>query len=244
MIRKIIRIDTEKCNGCALCVNACSEGAIAIVDGKAALIRDDYCDGLGTCLPTCPAGAIGFEEREAAAYDGEAHAAAAGQLPCGCPGANARALNHAPPGRCCAPVQSSAPEQCYAPGQCCASVRSELRQWPVQIKLAPVNAPYFNGARLLVAADCAAYAYGDFHSRYMKDRITLIGCPKLDNTDYSEKLADIMANNNIKSVTIARMEVPCCYGIEDAVISAMHKSGKFVPWQVVTLTIDGESVEA
>jgi len=211
MIRKI-KIDAEKCDGSALCVNACSEGAIAIVDGEAAAYDEAAANGLRN--------------------------AAAGQIPCGCPGAQAMAAGHAPPERYCTP------EQCYASGQCCASARSELKQWPIQIKLAPINAPYFDGAHLLIAADCAAYAYGDFHSRYMKDRITLIGCPKLDNADYSEKLAEIMANNKIESVTIARMEVPCCVGIEDAVISAMHKSGKFVPWQLVILTIDGESVEA
>ena len=253
MIRKIIKIDSEKCNGCGICVDACHEDAIAMIDGKAKLIRDDYCDGLGNCLPACPAGAISFEEREAAAFNEEAvkavqkrqeSATGSADLPCGCPGSNARELGRAAPGQdtvlCCAE------ESCASPEACCAAAPpvSELRQWPVQIKLVPVNAPYFKDARLLIAADCAAYAYGNFHSRYMKDRITLIGCPKLDSTDYSEKLAEIIAQNDIKSILVIRMEVPCCAGIEHAVVTAMQKAGKFLPWQVVTMGIDGKSFEA
>ena len=229
MIRQIIKINEVECNGCGLCADACHEGAIAIVNGKAKLIRDDYCDGLGNCLPVCPTGAITFEQREAAEYD-EATVKAKQEPPaCGCPGSNARAIVREAPERP-APVQ--APES-----------ESQLNQWPVQIKLVPVNAPYFDGANLLVAADCAAYAYAGFHAEFMRNKITVIGCPKLDDVDYSEKLTAIIKSNNIKSVTVVRMEVPCCGGIEYAVKTALLKSGKMIPWQVVTLSTEGEVLE-
>lgn len=230
MIRKIIQIDEEKCNGCGACAEACHEGAIRMVDGKAKLIRDDYCDGLGDCLPACPVDAIHFVEREALPYDEAAVAQsrqAVGNLPCGCPGTQARALKQASP---CASSQASAGEP----------VGSELRQWPVQIKLAPVNAPYFDGAELLIAADCSAYAYGNFHREFMRGRVTLVGCPKLDGVDYSEKLVEILRTNDICSVTVTRMEVPCCGGLEHAVRSALEECGKSIPSQVVTLTTDGK----
>ena len=208
MIRRIIQIDKEKCNGCGLCANACHEGAIGMVDGKAKLLRDDYCDGLGDCLPACPAGAISFVEREAAAYDEEA----------------VRVHMETRAGAC--------------------DLTSQLSSWPVQIKLAPVKAPYFENARLLIAADCTAYAYGNFHNEFIKDHVTLIGCPKLDSVDYSEKLTEIIRQNNIKSVTVVRMEVPCCGGIENAVKKALMNSGKFIPWKVVTISIDGQILDA
>lgn len=237
MLRKIIRIDEEKCNGCGACAAACHEGAIGMVDGKARLLREDYCDGLGDCLPACPTGAITFETREAPAYDEQAVKAAqrerqaAGAHPHGgprggCPGQMARAIQRAP-----APQAADAPA---GPGAV-----SQLAQWPVQIKLAPVNAPYFNGAKLLIAADCTAYARADFHARYMRGKVTLIGCPKLDEGDYAEKLTQIIAQNDIQSVTVVRMEVPCCGGIENALRRALQASGKFIPWQVVTLATDG-----
>jgi NAD-dependent dihydropyrimidine dehydrogenase PreA subunit len=230
MLRNIIRIDEEKCNGCGLCVNACHEGAIGIVDGKAKLLREDYCDGLGDCLGECPMGAITIEEREALAYDEaavKAHMQKTEPLPCGCPGTSARAISH------------SARTHSEPAGE----VESQLSQWPVQIKLVPVNAPYFKNANLLVAADCAAYAYGNFHSRFIRNRVTLIGCPKLDMVDYSEKLTEIIKNNDIKSVTAVRMEVPCCGGIEHAVKQALMNSGKFIPWQVVTISADGRILD-
>ncbi|MCL2797415.1 MAG: 4Fe-4S binding protein [Firmicutes bacterium] len=242
MIRKIIKIDEQKCNGCGLCVSACHEGAIGMVAGKARLLRDDYCDGLGNCLPVCPTNAIGFEEREAAEYDEaavKAHEAAvkadmeiqpAATLACGCPGTNSKSFKR---GLSAAPVQTAMPEP----------VQTYLNQWPVQIKLVPIGAPYFAGANLLVAADCAAYAYGNFHSRFMKNKITVIGCPKLDEGDYSEKLTAILKNNAIKSVTIVRMSVPCCGGIENAAKTALQRSGKMIPWQVVTISTDGEILE-
>ena len=230
MIRKIIKIDEEKCNGCGACAAACHEGAIEMVNGKARLTREDYCDGLGDCLPACPTGAITFEEREAPAYNESAVLASKaqkkGNLPCGCPGTNSKAIK-----RESCDVGTSSP------------VTSQLLQWPVQIKLVPVNAPYFNGANLLVAADCTAYAYGNFHSEFIRNRITLIGCPKLDEGDYAEKLTAIIANNDIKSVTVVRMEVPCCGGIENAVKRALLASGKFIPWRVVTVTTDGRIIE-
>lgn len=213
MIRKIIQIDEEKCNGCGLCAQACHEGAIGMVNGKAKLLRDDYCDGLGDCLPACPAGAITFVEREAAAYD-EAAVKAAQR----------------------AKKQQS--DTCTAP-QTIPAQKSQLSQWPVQIKLSPVTAPYFDGANLLIAADCTAYAYADFHNEFIRNHVTLIGCPKLDHTDYSEKLTEILRSNDIQSITVVRMEVPCCGGIELAVKNALEKSEKHIPWQVVTVTIDG-----
>lgn len=233
MIRKIIHIDEEKCIGCGACADACHEGAIEMVDGKARLTREDYCDGLGDCLPACPTEAITFEEREAPAYDEAAVQAAKKEkasLPCGCPGMQAKAL-HREPGAAAA-----------APGAQ-VSAASQLSQWPVQIKLAPVNAPYFDGAKLLVAADCTAYAYGDFHNEFIRGHVTLIGCPKLDEGDYAQKLTQIIAENDIKSVTVARMEVPCCGGMENAVKRALQASGKFIPWNVVTISTDGRILD-
>jgi len=218
-------------------VDSCHEGAIVMMNGKAVLVRDDYCDGLGNCLPACPVGAIAIEEREAAAFDEAAAMAAASAtktappLPCGCPGSNARALNR--------PANPAGENAVPASG----AGASELRQWPVQIKLVPVNAPYFKDAHLLVAADCAAYAYADFHGKFMKNKITIVGCPKLDDGDYSEKLTEIISRNDVKSVTVARMEVPCCGGIEHATVKALKNSGKFLPWQVVTLTTDGKILQ-
>ena len=244
MIRKIIKIDKEKCSGCGLCVSACHEGAIGMVDGKAELLRDDYCDGLGTCLPACPAEAITFEEREALEYNESEvkknmnidinmemamENKKTDNLPCGCPGTNAKSI-HREESHGQIPIQS-------------APVGSQLNQWPVQIKLAPLNAPYFNNANLLVSADCCAYAYGNFHNDYMRNKITLIGCPKLDEGDYSEKLTAIIKNNNIKSVTVVRMEVPCCGGIENAVKTALKNSGKMLPWQIVVIGTDGSILE-
>ena len=234
MIRKIIKIDEEKCNGCAACATACHEGAIEMVNGKARLVREDYCDGLGDCLPACPTNAITFEEREAPAYDEAAVLKAKAEkqagndpLPCGCPGANAKAIKREPVFE-----QSSTPP-----------IFSRLSQWPVQIKLVPPAAPYFENANLLIAADCTAYAYGSFHNDFIKNRVTLIGCPKLDMVDYTEKLTQIIANNNIKSVTVVRMEVPCCGGIENATKQALINSGKFVPWNIVTISTDGKIIE-
>lgn len=231
MIRKIIKIDEEKCNGCGICADACHEGAIGIIDGKAKLLREDYCDGLGDCLPACPTGAITFEQREALAYDevavNKAKARKAAPLPCGCPGTNAKAIRRQ------AEVAEAAP----------TAVQSRLSQWPVQIKLVAPNAPYFNGAKLLVAADCTAYAYGNFHNDFIKDKITVIGCPKLDMVDYSEKLTAILRENDIKSVTVVRMEVPCCGGIEAAVKQALINSGKMIPWNVVTISADGRILD-
>lgn len=236
MKRKIIKIDVEKCNGCGLCAAACHEGAIGMENGKAKLMREDYCDGLGDCLPACPVGAISFEEREAPAYDEAAVRAAKlekfrakNALPCGCPGSASkrieRAETHRPP---CAEEPAAG---------------SELAQWPVQIKLAPVNAPWLDKARLLIAADCTAYAYGNFHKTFIRGRVTLIGCPKLDEGDYAEKLTEILTHNDILSVTIVRMEVPCCGGIVSACKRALQASGKMIPWQVVTVTTDGTLIE-
>ena len=235
MIRKIITIDEEKCNGCGACAAACHEGAIEMVDGKAKLTREDYCDGLGDCLPACPMDAISFEEREAPAYNEEAVRLSKMQkqgakLPCGCPGTQSKMLKR----------ERSAPA---APAAKSCSVQSQLMQWPCQIKLVPINAPYFDGADLLIAADCTAYAYGNFHNEFIRNRITLIGCPKLDQGDYTEKLTAIIANNNVRSVKVVRMEVPCCGGIENAVKRALMQSGKFIPWQVVTISTDGKILE-
>ena len=236
MKRRIIEIDENKCNGCGACAEACPEGAIAMVDGKARLMRDDYCDGLGDCLPACPSGAITFVEREAAAYDEQAVMENKQRkmrkegmtLPCGCPGSQSRQIQHAEGGS----TEMPRIEQ-----------MSRLSQWPVQIKLVPVNAPYFDGARLLIAADCTAYAYAAFHERFIKGHITLVGCPKLDGVDYAEKLTEIIRENDIKSVTVVRMEVPCCGGLELAAKKALQQRGKFIPWQVVTVTVDGRLVE-
>ncbi len=206
MVRKIIEIDQEKCNGCGLCAKACREGAIGMVDGKATLLREDYCDGLGDCLPACPTGAITFVNREAAAYDEAAVLAAKANAPKG-------------------------------------DAESQLRQWPVQIKLAPVRAPWLQGCKLLIAADCTAYAYANFHQDFIRDHITLVGCPKLDGVDYSIKLTEILKNNDIRSVTVVRMEVPCCGGLEFAVKKALQDSGKILPWSVVTISTDGKCID-
>ncbi len=230
MLRKVIKIDEDKCIGCSLCVQACNEGAIAMVDGKARLMRDDYCDGLGNCLPVCPTDAISFEEREAAPFDKKAvmenmkKSAPMG----GCPGSMARAMKRNVPARQEEVTQAA---------------ESELAQWPVQIKLVPVNAPYFDGANLLVAADCTAFSYGDFHREFIKNHITIIGCPKLDEGDYADKLTEIIKHNNIKSVKVVRMEVPCCGGIENAVKQALINSGKMIPWQIVVISTDGRIIE-
>ena len=242
MIRKIIHIDKEKCNGCGLCASACHEGAIGMVDGKAQLLREDYCDGLGDCLPACPTGAITFVQREAAAYDEAAvkehlkNREAASVKP-------AVSANHA------APVFSGCPgsrmlqfQRPAAPASVTegsGQAVSELRQWPVQIKLAPVNAPYFQGADLLIAADCTAYAYASFHQDFIRGKVTLVGCPKLDDVDYSEKLTEILRQNDIQNVLIVRMEVPCCGGLEHAVKTALQNSGKMIPWQVKVISTDG-----
>ena len=232
MERRIIRIDEEKCNGCGACASACHEGAIEMINGKAKLTREDYCDGLGDCLPACPTGAITFEVREAPKYDEVAVKKAKAEKmaikhSCACPGSRSRLFEKND-----VPVSENDT----------VTVQSRLMQWPCQIKLIPVNAPYFDNADLLIAADCAAYAYGNFHNEFMKGKITLIGCPKLDAVDYSEKLAQILMNNRVKSVTVVRMEVPCCGGIENAVKRALAASGKMIPWQIVTLTTDGKKL--
>lgn len=274
MVRRVIHIDQEKCNGCGICANACHEGAIGIVDGKAQLLRDDYCDGLGDCLPTCPTGAITFVEREAAAYDeaavkahmerrkqeqaatqvSDTHSSAVQEASAstGCPGSRARQIVHeeTPAFTGCPGSRSrqidhaeeaaeAAQNEAVAP----CSMQSQLTNWPVQIKLAPVRAPYFNHARLLIAADCTAYAYANFHQEFLKGKVALIGCPKLDDVDYSEKLTEIIRNNDIQSVTIVRMEVPCCGGLQHAAMTALQNSGKFIPWQVVTISIDGKILD-
>lgn len=230
MIRRIIQIDEEKCNGCGACAAACHEGAIGMVNGKAKLLRDDYCDGLGDCLPTCPTGAITFVEREAAAYDEKAvqENMKKKATHTGCPGHQMHQFDRTEK----EPVSTE-----HTP------LSSQLGQWPCQIKLVPVNAPYFQGAKLLIAADCTAFAYANLHQDFMKNKITLIGCPKLDNIDYSEKLTEIIKNNDIRSLTIVRMEVPCCGGLEAAAKTALQNSGKFIPWQVVTISIDGKILD-
>ena len=244
MIRRIIEINEDKCNGCGICAEACHEGAIGMVDGKAKLLRDDYCDGLGDCLPACPTGAISFVEREADAYDEAAvkqnqkekqmqsqMQAQGMKLSGGCPGSRLREMKREEePAKEADQVVSS-------------PAATQLRQWPVQIKLVPVNAPYFEDANLLIAADCTAYAYGNFHQEFMRNKVTLIGCPKLDEGDYSEKLTEIIRQNNLKSVTIVRMEVPCCGGLEHAAKKALQESGKFIPWQVVTISLDGRILD-
>ena len=236
MVRRIIEIDQEKCNGCGACAAACHEGAIGMVNGKATLLRDDYCDGLGDCLPTCPTGAITFVEREAAAYDEAAvltkkAAALKNSAPVtrtGCPGSMSQALRHndAP----AAPAVTGGPV-------------SRLAQWPIQIKLLPLEAPFYQGAKLLIAADCTAFSRADFHERFMRGHITMIGCPKLDEGDYAEKLTEILRRNDIREVTVVRMEVPCCGGLQRAAETALRSSGKFIPWQVVTLGRDGNIID-
>ena len=258
MLRKIIKIDTEKCNGCGACAAACHEGAIEMINGKAVLTREDYCDGLGDCLPACPADAIHFEMREAPAYD-EAAVLAAKEakekiaasaangttspsqtkpLPCGCPGSAVRTMNREP--AACS-VGASTPSSSGSAGY--SPVPSQLTNFPIQIKLAPINAPFFDDANLLIAADCTAYAYGNFHQEFIRNHVTLIGCPKLDEVDYAEKLTQIIANNNIKSVTVTRMQVPCCGGLENAVKRALMASGKFIPWRIVTISHDGRILD-
>lgn len=240
MIRRVIDIDEERCTGCRLCVDACHEGAIGMVDGKARLLRDDYCDGLGDCLPACPAGAIAFVEREADAYDEAAVAAhlaarrasdataAAGGAPAGCPGSRARDLGE----------RGSAASGAGVPAA--GDLPSRLAQWPAQIRLMPVQAPYYEGRGLLVAADCTAFACASFHERLMRGKVTVIGCPKLDEGSYADKLAAIIAANAITGVTVARMEVPCCGGLERAAAEALERSGKELPFEVVTLSVNGE----
>ena len=231
MLRRIIQIDEEKCNGCGACAAACHEGAISMVDGKARLMRDDYCDGLGDCLPACPTGAITFVEREAAAYDEAAvkenlrKKSASGHT--GCPGHQMHRFDRPRASSSTVPAPAS----------------SQLGQWPCQIKLVPVNAPYFQRAKLLIAADCTAFAYANLHQDFMRGKFTLIGCLKLDGVDYSEKLTQILRSNDIQSVTIVRMEVPCCGGLELAAQKALQASGKFLPWQVVTISIDGKILD-
>lgn len=239
MIRKIIKIDEEKCNGCEICVSACHEGAIGMVNGKAKLMRDDYCDGLGDCLPGCPVNAISFEEREAAEYDEAAVKAnmaakkngAAPSVHFGCPGMQSKTIERK--------TEKHESHEIKEAGE----MESQLNQWPVQIKLVPVNAPYFNNANLLIAADCTAYSYGDFHNKFMRNKITLIGCPKLDEGDYADKLTAILENNDIKSLTVVRMQVPCCGGIVNAVKKALLQSGKLIPWNIVTISTNGEIIE-
>lgn len=276
MIRRMIEIDEDKCVGCGLCTTACQEGAIAIVDGKAKLIRDDYCDGLGNCLPVCPTNAISFVEREALPFDPAAVEAAKtatatapcdcsgstsasvatsgdsmDTLACGCPGSQVKSLKNSqtdmpnenvcgcPSGIVSTSGQPSRTSSDIPTG---SSVASHLAQWPVQLKLVPVNAPFFDRAKILIAADCTAFALADFHERFMREKVTLIGCPKLDSVDYTEKLTAIIRENNIQSVTVVRMQIPCCVGLESAVKRALQDSGKFLPWQVVTISTDGTIV--
>lgn len=226
MKRKIVHIDESKCNGCGACAQACHEGAIAMINGKAKLIRDDYCDGLGDCLPACPAGAISIQEREAVPFDETAvhEKKKPDILSCGCPGSEVKTIAHS--------------ENTYKESH--EEQPSRLSQWPVQIKLLPLSAPYFNGAKLLIAADCTAYAYAGFHEKFIREHITLIGCPKLDNEDYSKKLTEIIRRNDIREITVVRMEVPCCKGLENAVRLALQNSGKPIPCRVIIISADGK----
>lgn len=244
MIRKIINIDEEKCTGCGLCANACHENAIVMVDGKAKLVKDDFCDGFGDCLPSCPSGAITITEREAAAYDAKAVEMRKQILTQqkmvhshegGCPGSRLRMMNK--------DTESENLNEAERSDISAAVPESQLTTWPVQIKLLPVYAPFYEGAHLLIAADCTAYAYANFHQEFIRNKVCLIGCPKLDQIDYTEKLTQIIANNNIKSVTIVRMEVPCCGGLQYAAEEALKASGKFLPWRVITISIDGKILE-
>jgi ferredoxin len=229
MKRQIIHIDQELCIGCGLCISACQEGAIALIEGKATLIRDDYCDGLGNCLPVCPAGAISFEEREAAPFDPEAVKARDEKQ-------TLTTLQPKPSGEKVTLMQQAPAKQVSTSG-------SERRQWPIQIKLTPVDAAFFEGAHLLVAADCSAFTYENFHRDFARNRVVLIGCPKLDSGDYTQKLTEIIKQNDIKSLQIVRMEVPCCGGLERSAVQALKESGKFIPWQIVTITSDGKVLE-
>lgn len=237
MLRNIIKIDEEKCNGCGLCVSACHEGALQLIDGKARLVSESYCDGLGDCLPECPTGAIVLEERETAAYNEEAvkkhmdksKAQPEAPSPCGCPGTHAKLL-----------IKKQIEATPLLPSE---NLPSQLGQWPCQLKLVPVNAPYLDNAHLLIAADCTAFAYPNIHQKFMRNKITLIACPKLDDIDYSEKLTAILKQNEIKSVTILRMEVPCCGGILQAAKNALSNCGKMIPWNVVTISTDGRILE-
>ncbi len=236
MIRKIINIDEEKCNGCGICAEACHEGAIEMVNGKAKLVRENFCDGLGDCLPACPTGAITFEEREAPEYDEAAvkvHQRMQELLGGGgCPGSSVAQF-----------VGAQEEADAAVPAQTAAKPVSRLAQWPCQIKLVPIQAPFFEGAKLLIAADCTAFAYANLHEEFMKGKVTIIGCPKLDDIDYTEKLTAIIRSNNIQSVTIVRMEVPCCGGLQRATENALQASGKFIPWQVVTISRDGRVLD-
>ena len=236
MIRKIINIDEEKCNGCGICAEACHEGAIEMVNGKAKLVRENFCDGLGDCLPACPTGAITFEEREAPEYDEAAvkvHQRMQELLGGGgCPGSSVAQF-----------VGAQEEADAAVPAQTAAKPVSRLAQWPCQIKLVPIQAPFFEGAKLLIAADCTAFAYANLHEEFMKGKVTIIGCPKLDDIDYAEKLTAIIRDNDIKSVTIIRMEVPCCGGLQRAAENALQASGKFIPWQVVTISRDGKVLD-
>ncbi|NTW71451.1 MAG: 4Fe-4S binding protein [Eubacteriaceae bacterium] len=238
MKRTIINIDESKCVGCGLCISACHEGALKLIDGKARLISDSYCDGLGKCMPKCPTGAMTLEEKDAAEFDMKAaevrkeKASEPAASACGCPGSQTKTIDRKPVADTTQGVQANYEKPV-----------SQLGSWPVQIKLVPANAPYFNNSHLLVAADCTAFAYANIHADYMKNKVTIIGCPKLDSVDYSEKLADILKLNNIKSITVLRMSVPCCGGITNAVIDAMRSSGKMIPWQVVTVGTDGSILD-
>jgi ferredoxin len=265
MLKKVIKIDSDKCVGCGLCAKACQEGAIGMVDGKAKLMREDYCDGLGNCLPVCPTNAISFEEREITQHNQDTkstdngsiskkHEASVSEesvdekpaLACGCPGTMAKTFDRdakKQQGESRPQTQSGNVQETNRQDQQISALDSQLRQWPCQIKLVPVKAPYFENANLLISADCAAYAYGDFHRKFMKNKITLIGCPKLDEGDYSEKLTTIIQNNDLKSITVVRMEVPCCGGIERAAKQAIQASGKMIPWRIVTIGTDGEILE-